>query len=110
MLLTVDGVLCALAAAFLLPSYLGPIWFPVSALVAGLVNVALVWAAMRWTSSARLAALPLISWALTIVIMAMGGPGADRILDGAGVAGFGSVLLMLLGAIPPILLLKREST
>ena len=48
-LLGLDGILCALAAALLLPSYLGSVWFPVSAVAAGAVNIALVWAARQWT-------------------------------------------------------------
>ena len=38
-LLGLDGVLCAVATALLLPSYLGPVPFPVSALAGGLVAV-----------------------------------------------------------------------
>ena len=50
----------------MLPSYLGFVWFPLSAAIAALVNTALVWAAMQWTSSDRMAALPLILWFLTV--------------------------------------------
>ena len=49
-LLAVDGVLCAVAAALLLPSYIDAVWVPLSAVIAGLVNTALVWAAMQWTA------------------------------------------------------------
>ena len=63
--LAVDGVISAVGGALLLPSYIGSIPFPVSALISGLLNAALVWAAGRWTSSARVAALPLWTWLLT---------------------------------------------
>ena len=43
-LLAVDGVLSALAGALLLPAYIGAVPVPVSALLSGLLNVALVWA------------------------------------------------------------------
>lgn len=57
-LLTVDGVVSALAGALLMPWYIGSAPFPISALISGLVNAALVWAAARWTTSSRVAALP----------------------------------------------------
>ncbi len=108
-LLAVDGVLCAVAAALLLPSYIDAVWVPLSAVIAGLVNTALVWAAMQWTPSVRLAALPLITWMLTIAVLALGGPGGDIMLGGAGVAGNGPILLMVLGAIGPGWLLLRRN-
>ena len=60
-LLAVDGVISALVGALLLPLYLGPVPFPISALITGVVNAVLVWAAMYWTESNRLAALPLLN-------------------------------------------------
>jgi len=108
-LLGLDGVLCAVAAALLLPSYLGGVWFPVSAVLAGLVNSALVWAAMQCTTSGRLAALPLLTWLLTVLVLAVGGPRGDIRLDGAGIAAFGPILLLLVGAGPALWLLSRRN-
>ena len=108
-LLAVDGVLCAVAAALLLPSYIGTFWFPTSAVIAGLVNTALVWAAMQCTTSGRLAALPLLTWLLTVVVLVLGGPGGDIMLGGAGIAASGPILLMVLGAVPPAWLLSRRN-
>ena len=85
-LLALDGILCAVAATLLLPSYLGSVWFPISAVVAGAVSVVLVWAARRWTDSTRLAALPLITWLLTVAALTVGGPGGDTMMGGAGIA------------------------
>ena len=43
--LAIDGVLCALATAFCSCRwYLGSVPFPISAVLAGVVNLALVWA------------------------------------------------------------------
>ncbi len=106
-LLALDGILCALTAALLLPSYLGSVWFPASAVVAGAVNVALVWAARQWTDSTRLAALPLITFLLTIAVLSLGGPGGDMTMSGAGIAGFGPVLLTAVGALPALWFLLR---
>ena len=108
-LLGFDGVLCALAAALLLPSYLGGVWFPISAVLAGLVNSALVWAAMQCTASGRLAALPLLTWLLTVLVMAVGGPAAGIRLDGTGIAAFGPILLLLVGTGPALWLLSRRN-
>jgi hypothetical protein len=107
-LLAVDGVLSAVAAALLLPAYIGSVPFPISALISGLANGALVWAAMHWTNSARVAALPLWTWLLTVAAMSLGGPGDDRIFDGRGVMAYGALLLITLGVVPPAWVLWRH--
>ena len=107
-LLAVDGILSAVAGALLLPAYLGSIPFPISALISGLVNAALVWAAGRWTTSVRLAALPLWTWLLTVAAMAMGGPGGDVIFGGRGVLAYGPFLLLAVGAAPPLWVLWQR--
>lgn len=107
-LLAVDGVLSALAGALLLPFYIGTIPFPISGLVSGLVNAALVWAAGKWTKSPRLAALPLWTWLLTVAVISMGGPGDDIILGGQGVLAYGALVLIVLGVVPPVWVLWRH--
>ncbi|CAN5291293.1 hypothetical protein BH11ACT6_BH11ACT6_38220 [soil metagenome] len=99
-LLAVDGVLCAVAAALLLPYRLGAVPMPVSALIAGVINLALVWAASYWTTSNRIAALPLWTWLATIAGLTFGGPGGDIIFGGTGVLAYSSVLILLFGASP----------
>ena len=101
-LLAVDGVLSALAGALLLPFYIGTIPFPISGLLSGLVNAALVWAAGKWTKSARLTALPLWTWLLTVAVISMGGPGDDIILGGQGMLAYGALVLIVLGVVPPV--------
>jgi hypothetical protein len=108
-LLAVDGVLSALAGALLLPLYIGTIPFPISGLISGLVNAALVWAAGRWTRSPRLAALPLWTWLLTVAVISMGGPADDVILGGRGVMAYGALLLIVLGVTPPVWALWRHN-
>jgi hypothetical protein len=108
-LLAVDGVLSALAGALLLPFYIGTIPFPISALISGLVNAALVWAAGRWTRSARVAALPLWTWLLTVAAISMGGPADDVILGGKGLMAYGALILIVLGVAPPVWVLWRYS-
>ena len=100
-MLAVDGVISAVGGALLLPSYIGSIPFPVSALISGLLNAALVWAAGRWTTSARVAALPLWTWLLTVLLMCLPGPGGDVIFGGRGVMAYSPLLLLAMGAVPP---------
>ena len=108
-LFAVDGILSALAGALLLPFYIGSIPFPISGLISGLVNAALVWAAGRWTRSPRVAALPLWTWLLTVVVMSIGGPGDDVILGGQGLMAYGALLLVVLGVAPPVWVLWRRN-
>ncbi|MGZ5364000.1 MAG: hypothetical protein ACXWZR_07985, partial [Mycobacterium sp.] len=96
-LLAIDGVLCAILTSFFLPTYIGTWPFPVSALIAGLVNAALVWAALHWTSSPMTAALPLLTWLLTVAVLSLGGPGDDIVFGGAGIMQYGTLLLIALG-------------
>lgn len=108
-LLAVDGVISALVGALLLPFYVGPVPFPLSALITGVVNGVLVWAATCWTESGRLAALPLLTWLATVAILALGGPGGDVIFGGPGVMEYSVLLFVALGALPPGWLLWRRN-
>ena len=105
--LAVDGVLCAVGSALLLPIHLGAVPFPVSALVSGAVNAALVWAAGQWTDSPRLAALPLVTWLVTVAALAVGGPGGDIVFGGPGVMAFSVLIFLVAGAVPAALVLRR---
>ena len=104
----VDGVISAVGGALFLPCYIGSVPFPISALVSGLLNATLVWAAGRWTTSARLAALPLWTWLLTVLGMCLGGPGHDVIFGGRGVMAYSPLLLLVAGAVPPFWVLRRR--
>jgi hypothetical protein len=104
-LLAFDGVLSAVAGVLLLPVFIGTIPLPISALVSGVVNAALVWAALQWTTSPRLAALPLWAFLLTILGLTFGGPGGDMMFDGLTSA----VVMILFGSAPPAYLLWRKA-
>ena len=105
--LTIDGVLSAISGAFLLPLYLGAVPFPISGLLSGVVNAALVWAALQWGLNPRLAALPLWAWLATTLGLTFGGPGGDIVLSGAGVMQLAPILFVVLGGGPPAYLLWR---
>ena len=104
-LLALDGVISAVLAAVFLSLHIGPIPFPVSALISGLLNAALVWAAMQWTPSSRLAALPLWTWLGTVAVLTLPGPGDDAVFSAQWLL----LLLIVLGALPPALLLYRRT-
>jgi hypothetical protein len=108
-LLAVDGVISAIVGALLLPSHIGSVPFPVSAVISGGVNAALVWAAASWTQSNRLAALPLWTWLLTVAGLTLGGPGGDIIFGGSGFMGYAVLLLIVFGALPPVWVLWRRN-
>jgi hypothetical protein len=107
-LLAVDGIISALLFAFFLPLSIGPVPFPISALISGLLNAALVWAGLQWTSSLPLAGLPLWTWLATVAGLSLGGPGNDIIFGGAGVMAYAPLLFIALGALPPVILLRRS--
>ena len=106
-LLALDGVLSALAGALFLPVHLGPVPFPLSAVLSGALNAALVWAAAYWTDNPRLAGLPLWTWLATIAVLSLGGPGSDIVFGGRGIMGYSVLLLIVLGALPAAALLRR---
>lgn len=108
-LLALDGVLSAFAGALLLPLRIGVVPFPMSALVVGLVNAALVWAAMQHTQSGRVAALPLWTWLATVAALLFGGPGGDVVFGGRDVMGFGALIFVAVGVGPSVWLLVRRS-
>ncbi len=106
--LAVDGVLSALLGVFFLPAYIGTVPMPVSALLAGLLNTALVWAALQLTTSPPLAALPLLTFLLTVAVLSLGGPGDDVALRGPGILEFRVLILLAVGALPGAWLLTRR--
>jgi len=108
-LLGIDGVLSAVAGALLLPVRFGGVPLPLSAVVSGLLNAALVWAASHYTNSVRLAALPLWTWLATVLVLTFGGPGGDIVFGGRGLLGYSAVILLVCGALPSMLLLRTST-
>ncbi|ORA54790.1 hypothetical protein BST22_05120 [Mycolicibacterium chubuense] len=106
--LALDGVLSALMAVFFLPLRIGGVPLPISAVLSGALNVGLVWVALQWTTSPRLAALPLWTWLATVLLCTFGGPGDDIVFGGSGLMEYASVLLIAVGALPAGWLLSRR--
>ncbi|ORV43217.1 hypothetical protein [Mycolicibacterium doricum] len=108
-LLTLDGVITAVVGAFFLPLRIGSVPFPLSAFVVGLVNATLVWAAIQWTESGRLVALPIWSWFATLAVLTLGGPGGDVVFGGRGAMAYSVLLYTAVGVAPAAWLLWRRS-
>ena len=104
--LAFDGLLSAVVGAVFLPLYVGTVPLPVSSLLSGLLNAALVWAALQWTSVTRLAGAPLWAFLAAVVGLTFGGPGGDVVFGGDSPLTF--ILFVVLGAGPPALLLWRN--
>lgn len=107
-LLAIDGVLVAILGAMFLPLRIGAVPFPITALLAGLANAALVWAGLKWTDSGRVAALPLWAWLATLVVLTLGGPGGDIVFGGRDVMAYGVLIFTALGVAPSAWLLWRR--
>lgn len=107
-LLTLDGVLSAVVGAIFLPSYIGAVPMPVSALLSGALNAALVWAAVQWTTSRGLAAGPLWAFLATVIVLTMGGPGGDTVFAGTNSGVVRLLLFVAVGLIPGALVLRRQ--
>lgn len=101
-LLVFDGILTAVLAVLFLPVRLGTVPFPVSVLVAGVVNVLLVLGARTVTDRTSRMALPVIGWFVGIVLC-MSGPGGDGLL----LADWRTLLLLVCGLVPAGLLLLK---
>lgn len=100
-------MITAVLGAFFLPLRIGTVPFPVSALIVGVVNAALVWAARQWTDSNRVAALPLWAWLATLVGLTFGGPGGDVVFGGHDVMAYGVLIYTVIGVAPAAVLLRR---
>ncbi|MBY6411679.1 hypothetical protein HQ346_12980 [Rhodococcus sp. BP-252] len=96
-----DGFLCGVLSVLFLPTYLGSIPFPVSALLAGVANVALLFAARKVAERPAAIASPLIGWGVGVLLCMFGGPGGDVLL----LADWRTALLLVGGAVPPGILL-----
>ena len=97
-LLIFDGLLTLALEVLFLPAYIGSWPFPLSAVVAGLVNVALVVGARTVTDNPIHASLPLAAWGFGFIVCLSTGPGGDHLLLPA----WQTLLLLVLGVVPPM--------
>ncbi|WP_067652849.1 hypothetical protein [Nocardia harenae] len=101
--LAVDALLTLVLEVLYLPSYIGSVAFPISAVIAGAVNVGLVYAAGTVSSRVGLRLLPLLVWTLGFLICATSGPGGDVLLG----SNWQTLLLLFCGLVPPMVYVAR---
>lgn len=92
--LVFDGFLSGILSVFFLPTYVGSVQFPISALLGGIANVALVLAARKVAERPIWVASPLLGWFVAVVLCMFGGPGNDVLL----LADWRTMLLIVAGA------------
>lgn len=79
-LLVISGGLCAVMSVFYLGIYIGGVPFPITILLAAVLNLALVIAVRTEIASFGLAALPLVAWGIGFLLCLAGGPGGDQVV------------------------------
>ncbi len=96
-----DGFLCGVLSVFFLTAYLGPVPFPASALLAGIANVMLLFAARKVADTPLAIGSPLMGWGTGVLLCMLGGPGGDVLL----LADWRTAFLLVGGLVPPGVLL-----
>jgi hypothetical protein len=79
-LLVFNGLLCALLSVMFLGLYIGSVPFPITILLAAVINLLLVMAVNSETGSLRTAMLPLGAWLLGFLMCLAVGPGGDQLV------------------------------
>lgn len=96
--LVVNGLITLALEVLYLPTYLGSVAFPLSAALAGVVNVLLVLGASVASPRTGALFLPLIAWTLGFLACTMSGPGGDIMLG----SDWRTLLLLICGLVPPL--------
>ncbi|RJQ71486.1 hypothetical protein D5S17_27155 [Pseudonocardiaceae bacterium YIM PH 21723] len=95
--LLLDAALLAIIELMFLPMYVGSVPAPFSLLLAAVTTPWLVRSAGRIYPVVRLAALPLVVWAVTLFALGLLGPGGDLLLI---TSDWRSLALPLCGMLP----------
>ncbi|MEU7764481.1 hypothetical protein AB0B25_05085 [Nocardia sp. NPDC049190] len=98
-LLVVNALITLSLEVLYLPTYLGATAFPLSGVLAGVVNLLLVFGARSVSQRTAAMVLPLIAWTLGFLVCASTGPGGDVMLA----SDWRTVLLLFFGLVPPLL-------
>ncbi|MGQ4616410.1 hypothetical protein [Nocardia sp. R7R-8] len=97
-ILIVDALITLALEVLYLPIYLGSVAFPISAAVAGVVNVLLVAGARAVTRRPAILGLPVAAWTFGFLVCASAGPGGDILLG----SDWRTALLLFAGLLPPL--------
>jgi len=99
--LVLDALITLALEVLYLPIYIGTVAFPLSAVLAGVVNVLLVMGVHSVTHRIGAALLPLAAWTLGFLACSVTGPGGDIMLG----SDWRTLLLLFCGLVPPLLYL-----
>ncbi|WP_439029491.1 facilitated glucose transporter [Gordonia terrae] len=103
--LVLDGFVVGLLSVAFTYQRFGGVALPVAAIVAGLLNVVLLWLAAGFTATAWRYG-PLGAWGLVVLVAGgLPGPGGDVVLTPSGNFLWQTVLLLVLGAGPTVALI-----
>ncbi|MCX4096065.1 hypothetical protein [Nocardia sp. alder85J] len=104
-LLVFNGLLTLVLEVLFLPAYIGGTPFPITALVAAVVNILLVRAMATVVSRPAALSLPVVAWLLGFLICSTTGPGGDILL----VDNWTAPLLLACGLVPAGFVLFRRT-
>ncbi|WP_433199881.1 hypothetical protein ACQP1G_07395 [Nocardia sp. CA-107356] len=99
--LVLDALITLALEVLYLPTYIGTVAFPLSAVLAGVVNVLLVMGVHSVTHRISAALLPLAAWTFGFLACSATGPGGDILLA----SDWRTLLLLFCGLVPPLLYL-----
>ncbi|MGW4772723.1 hypothetical protein ACWEO2_32395 [Nocardia sp. NPDC004278] len=99
--LVLDALVTLALEVLYLPTYIHTVAFPLSAVLAGVVNIALVMGVRSVTHRIGAALLPLGAWTFGFLICSFTGPGGDIMLG----TDWRTLLLLICGLVPPLLYL-----
>ncbi|MFD0360631.1 hypothetical protein ACFQZZ_04110 [Nocardia sp. GCM10030253] len=97
-LLVLDGLITLAVEVLYLPTYLGTVAFPLSAVLAGVINVLLVMGVRSVTTRVGFAILPIAAWTFGFLVCSVTGPGGDIMLG----SDWRTALLLFCGLVPPL--------
>jgi hypothetical protein len=97
-LLVLDALITLALEVLYLPTYLDTVAFPVSAVLAGVINVLLVMGVRSVTTRVGFAFLPIAAWAFGFLLCSVTGPGGDIMLG----SDWRTLLLLFCGLVPPL--------
>lgn len=97
-ILVIDAFLTLALEVLYLPTYFGSTAFPLSGVLAGVVNILLVLGVRAVSPRVAAMFLPLAAWTFGFLICASTGPGGDIMLA----SDWRTVLLLFCGLVPPL--------
>ncbi|WP_433629223.1 hypothetical protein [Nocardia sp. CA-120079] len=103
--LVLDALITLALEVLYLPTYIDTVAFPLSAVLAGVVNVLLVMGVRSITHRVGAMFLPVAAWTLGFLTCSVTGPGGDIMLG----SDWRTLLLLFCGLVPPLLYIYIRS-